>query len=105
MTFAANHPLRRWSRRCLYLSFLAILFAAVLHDSAWTIIFGICALLSFLLMLLGIILGARKRLAENRDERLALARICPSCGYDLRATPDRCPECGAVPEGVRGTSK
>jgi hypothetical protein len=51
----------------------------------WTL----AALLAFLPLVYA---GRRVRAA-----RTPAPGACPRCGYDLRATPCRCPECGAAP--------
>ena len=45
-----------------------------------------------LVLAVGPLLEMRRRLRRRNP-----AGHCRRCGYDLRETPDRCPECGTVP--------
>ncbi|MDB5357412.1 MAG: hypothetical protein JWN24_3865 [Phycisphaerales bacterium] len=42
-------------------------------------------------------IGWLRRKVRNRSVTF---NVCRHCGYDLRATPERCPECGSVPTGA-----
>jgi hypothetical protein len=57
--------------------------------------FGIALPFWLLALVCGIAPALRWNPRRLRRRRLA-AGLCPSCGYDLRATPERCPECGAA---------
>jgi len=61
----------------------------MVHSTAWDgLLLGYLLVGAFLMF---------TRLRYFRVGTCAATGLCPIWGYDLRATPTRCPECGAVP--------
>jgi hypothetical protein len=77
----------------LTLDFKTTSFRVSPTGSEWTI--TVPLLVPILLTVLLPVLYVRASFASRHGSGLG-----PTCGYDLRATPDRCPECGTE-AGVR----
>jgi hypothetical protein len=61
----------------------------------------------WLVVLVAALLPGRSvvRYGRYRYRRAFKPGVCRSCGYDLRASPDRCPECGApLPEAPQASA-
>jgi hypothetical protein len=47
--------------------------------------------------------AAQLRYEARRRAACLATHVCPDCGYDFRATPDYCPECGLVVTSARSS--
>lgn len=65
------------------------------HDGEW--LYAVPLWLPVMLFVTAAAALAGKQRKRNLGE-------CAHCGYDLRATPDRCPECGTIPTAVKSAT-
>jgi hypothetical protein len=61
-------------------------FACRDSDPVHGVVAGLAAALTIVALVIHLLVARWNRRFESRR--------CPLCNYDLRATPDRCPECG-----------
>ena len=76
---------------------------ASVHVLDATVPFPLAIAATALLPLLWIAFRSYEGIQAGRARGATLRGVCPVCGYDLRATPDRCPECGHVPTSTIAT--
>jgi hypothetical protein len=75
---------------------IVLMFAGLFFG--WGLLVFLFSLLKFwMLILLTVVLAAAVYYKEHQGRQRQLwldTGCCGNCGYDLRASPDRCPECG-----------
>ena len=57
---------------------------------------GLFLLPFFVLLVFPFTMGAVLLYVKRKESADESKTVCRVCGYDLRATPERCPECGTV---------
>jgi hypothetical protein len=67
-----------------------------LGTSAWSLVAAFAVLPAIF---------AFRQVRAVRRRRRARLGCCPACGYDLRATPERCPECGRSAKPGEGATR
>jgi hypothetical protein len=74
--------------------FLAVIFALQYHSRL-----ALAATFTLTWVVLSVLVISSEIFKYRRDRRWRrfFSGQCIRCGYDLRATPGKCPECGAVP--------
>lgn len=87
--------LASWSFRVMYVTDPSVLATPVTGTENWVKVEAPY----WLIGLIFFAIPGTRLWSRERRRRLTLLRSggrCVTCGYDLRATPERCPECGTV---------